>query len=702
MFAGLLLASCVSTRTFACTEHVINDIATLVPGVVGETEIAARRCLELYGYSPQPGGEEPSSRPKGTVTRTDPQEATTPSSGDTAIPVTYWLSSGETEVPDVVGDSAQRAAARIERSGFTFGGKEDRREAGRPGVVIEQSPQGGTFAAQGTSVSVIVRAPLPEVPNVVGKDEKVAYDELAAEFEPALAGSEDGPQRADIVQRTNPEPGTAAEPRSRVAYWVSSGRNRVPDLRQHNTNQATEVLQDAGFGLGAAQERVDLGEPGTIVAQEPAADTIANVGDQVAVWVGKALVVPSIVDQSETDALQLLEAATLTGAKDGEESSRSPRGTVLSSDPVPGTRVMDHTAVRYRLASGKWPVPALDGMTKEEATRKLVSEGFTLGAIDTRPSRPYGVVLNQVPEANTLIDLQSPVAITISSEFPRVPNVVGKSRDDAESELKSKGLAPRHAADESSPLKRGTVLRTEPKAGTEADRLPFEVQYWAASGKNVVPGLIGSVPEAARGATTDAGFVLAEDITFEFAPLPSRVLKQSPAPGSLMPLGSAITVTLGSNRMIPDVRGRTVEEARAVIEGAGMTVGSLTERPSLGDDKVVLDQTPNGDVVVAPGAPVEIALTVSSSLLPPIIAGSVLIALLAGSGFTQVRPWPWHWAPSVATHVEFDALGDPSDDMPPPLPLAPVPDVRMRVEFTEGDAVWDGALHIDRVEIRHE
>jgi len=60
---------------------------------------------------------------------------------------------------------------------------------------------------------------------------------------------------------------------------------------------------------------------------------------------------------------------------------------------------------------------------------------------------------------------------------------------------------------------------------------------------------------------------------------------------------------------IPDVRDRSLDEARAAIERAGFSVGEVTTEPG-GVDDVVLDQFPSPRSVAEPGAPVD--LTVSA------------------------------------------------------------------------------------------
>lgn len=71
---------------------------------------------------------------------------------------------------------------------------------------------------------------------------------------------------------------------------------------------------------------------------------------------------------------------------------------------------------------------------------------------------------------------------------------------------------------------------------------------------------------------------------------------------------------------IPDVRDRSLDEARAAIRRAGFTVGEVTTEPGDEDD-VVLDQFPSPRSVAEPGAPVDLTVSERREIEVPVVIG---------------------------------------------------------------------------------
>jgi len=118
------------------------------------------------------------------------------------------------------------------------------------------------------------------------------------------------------------------------------------------------------------------------------------------------------------------------------------------------------------------PVPELAGITIEQASAILADAGLRLGdrteaASDTVPE---GQIISQQPVADTEVRPDSEVGVTISTgpQLSIVPNVVGLSADAAEAELWNALFAARRVTVESD-QPAGTVVSTDPAAGTEAD-----------------------------------------------------------------------------------------------------------------------------------------------------------------------------------------------------------------------------------------
>lgn len=715
-FAGWLLAGlvswCVSGTALACNEHRQSPggdlpTVTLVPGVVGDPEGIAVACLQRYGYTPQPGGEEASRLPKGVVVRTSPEEGTTPIQSGAEIfqpiPVTYWVSNGEREVPNVVGDDLTVARIKLALKQFAVGEVTRQEHDGAPDIVLEQTPEAGSTAPPQSSVNLLVSEENPRVPDVVGQLDTQATTLLGnAGFAGSQQGTQDGPQRAGIVVRTDPAANTRAKRGSSVGYWVTSGRNTVPEVRRLSRDDAARKLASEGFALGQVQEKVDLGNPGIVIEQQPVAGTIADVGSGVAVAISKPLVVPTLVGKSEEQANAELQALDLRGVRDGEDNSPKPRGEVLVIVPAAGTRVMNGTAVRYRITSGKNLVPGVLEETAEGARGILEREGFALGDVATR--RAAGTqdhIAAQQPAEGATLAVGGRVDIVIRSPLPVVPNVVDKSERDAQQLLRENAFQPRNAGEEPSLKQRGTVLRTDPPAGEKRDE-NASVDYWIASGQYKVPELAGVSKQDARVAAELDGFRLGE-ATYEYSTTSAdKVIRQSPAARTLAELGTPIAIVVGSlTPPVPDVVGKTADEANALIAAARMTVApDVHTRYALTRNGRVTAQQPAAGYVDPAGQPIQVTLTINSTLAPLVAGSSILMALLAGAWWTQVRPWPMHWPPTVGMRTTMHEAGAPWPEMTP-LHYDPNHDVRLRVVVTPGETTLPDPLPILGTETRH-
>lgn len=530
------------------------------------------------------------------------------------------------------------------------------------------------------------------VPGVVGDSEAEARVCLRKfGYGTRLGGEEPSRLPKGVVVRTSPGEGTSPiylvarrGPTITVTYWISSGQSRVPDLRGATSQAATERLVAAGLVPGATAGRVDLGDPGLVVDQQPAAGSLVDAGTPVAMWISTPLTVPDIVGMQEDEAQAALRAVNLVGRLDREEPSARPRGEVIASEPSAGARVAEKTEVRYFITSGQNSVPDVVGMSVEEGRSILADAGFAAGIPTERPAaEAAGTILVQQPRAHTSAALGQSIDLTTSAGPLAVPNVIGTERTAAEALLKEATFLPQLVGTQPSPRPPGTVLRTSPVGGTR--HAPgLSVEYWIASGHNYVPILVGLSRERARSQAEQSGFHLGEPRYRYELEASDRVLEQSPADG-LLSIGAPIEVTLGSTTPpVPDLSNLTEDRATAALEEAGMTVASVSTRYRLTSSGRVLDQHPAAGTVLASGQPVPVELTISKSGWP-LIAGTIaVLAVLAGLGWTQLRAAPL--PPPLP--VEVQARLEPSQEPPAvsDLQLNRSLDVHLAVHLDPGES----------------
>ena len=129
-----------------------------VPDVVGLAQQVAIEQVQEAGFrvDTEPIDDDAAA---GTVVRTDPAGGTLQDAGSTVV---LFVSTGEVQVPNVVGDSVATATATLEAAGFTVTPVTQETDSKPPGTVIDQSPEGGSLARLGTTVVITVAAAPPE------------------------------------------------------------------------------------------------------------------------------------------------------------------------------------------------------------------------------------------------------------------------------------------------------------------------------------------------------------------------------------------------------------------------------------------------------------------------------------------------------------------------------------------------------------
>jgi serine/threonine-protein kinase len=188
---------------------------------------------------------------------------------------------------------------------------------------------------------------------------------------------------------------------------------------------------------------------------------------------GPRVAVPNFVGTGKAAAQEAAKRAGV-GVRTREVPSDDPAGTVIGQDPAPGTLLGAHRAVTLQLSKGPPPVdlPAVESQTEASARTALEAAGFVVSAERrTDENVPAGHVADQSPGAG-----QAPPGSEIHlviSDGPRpveVPNVVGKSYDDAARALAAKRFKVARQDEYSDTVAAGRVIRHDPVSGAEAPR----------------------------------------------------------------------------------------------------------------------------------------------------------------------------------------------------------------------------------------
>ena len=336
----------------------------------------------------------------------------------------------------------------------------------------------------------------------------------------------------------------------------------VPAVAGKRAADARALLEQSGLAAvrsGAPSVSVP---PGRAIRTSPAGGARVRRGSSITLFVstgspGRLVRVPAIRGLPERDARSLLEDLGLRVTRRETPSGEITRGEATGSSPPANARVQAGSRVTLLVSSGapddeQVVVPGVADLPRVAALARLRAAGLD-PTPRPRPSDdvPSGRAIATDPPAGERVDRGASVQLLVSSgsqvERIAVPRLVGDSIDEARDRLGAIGLRAQTVREDSSEAA-GTVLRTEPRAGSLVVA-GTTVRLAVSSGTLVrVPDVVGDDDAAAQRTLTSVGLTAAA--TYLASPKPSGTVTQTdPAAGTEVPRGArvAVSVSCGPN-----------------------------------------------------------------------------------------------------------------------------------------------------------
>ena len=347
------------------------------------------------------------------------------------------------------------------------------------------------------------------------------------------SGPQSGPQGTMALNRTSYQP---APPAPEPPAPRPAAKKRVPKKTAAEVYEEERKRNKRRFALWVSLVVV-----------------LAILVGVTAWWMGSGRFtsVPGVVGNEEESAVVLLQGASLKSTVELEASDTVPKGKVLRTDPPEGTEKLRGDAVTVYVSLGKPVVPTVQaGIDPAAAEKDITQTGLksTLNADEDAFSDtvPKGKVVTLKPAPGTQVKVGSTVTIVLSkgSQPKPVPNVAGKTKDEAFAELTSLGFEPVEGpAEKNGSVEGGRVIRTDPPANTNVPaggNKRVTVVLSSAPETITVPKVEGKKLKDAKKQLEDLG--LKVDIQFSRNGN-ATVLNQSVAPGSKVEKGSRISLT---------------------------------------------------------------------------------------------------------------------------------------------------------------
>jgi serine/threonine-protein kinase len=322
-------------------------------------------------------------------------------------------------------------------------------------------------------------APTAQVPDLEGLTLQEARDRAGEDFGVSVSERRDSREPEDTVLEQNPGAGSEGEVGSEISVVVSGQRVvEVPDVVGASRNEAESRLAEDSFGVNVETEESSADEEGNVISQSPSAGEDANFQSEVDITVGSG---PADVQTPDLSGMTVSEAESELSDADlelGEQTEAASgdvdEGEIVEQSPGSGSEVEPGSAVDVTVSTGPEPVsvPNLYGVGTGQAESILADAGLELGQVSEEETGEIeeGLIFSQSQAEGATAEPGTEIDVTVSAgpSPVSVPNVIGDEVIDAQRELGDAGFGYTTQgvqSDESA----GTVLSTDPSAGTEVD-----------------------------------------------------------------------------------------------------------------------------------------------------------------------------------------------------------------------------------------
>jgi serine/threonine protein kinase len=271
-----------------------------VPNVVGENLDTAVSKLNDEGFSVDQVKRQSQSGPSNRVLAQSPS-----GESDRDCKVLGWFCSdpdvnlvvssgpGQTEVPDVAGQSREEAENTLDEAGFGVTVETKPSSDVAADDAIETDPAAGESAKRGSEVTLIVSSGPSQVavPALVGETLEAAKQKVSARGLEYTSSGTDSDRPAGEVLTQTPDAGTKVDPGTTIELTVSSGPpdtdTSVPNVVGLASEDAQADLIAAGFSVSVQDQSTSI-EPqdGRVIDQNPSGGSTASEGTRIVIMVG--------------------------------------------------------------------------------------------------------------------------------------------------------------------------------------------------------------------------------------------------------------------------------------------------------------------------------------------------------------------------------------------------------------------------------
>lgn len=236
-----------------------------------------------------------------------------------------------------------------------------------------------------------------------------------------------------------------------VGWWFGAGRFTVaPDVVGMAQAAAVQAVQNAGLEPVVEEVFSETVADNQVISADPEAGAEIERGGTVNLEVSKGperfVVDAALIGQPEAVVTAALAELPITVIRAEGYSDTVGLGAIYAFDPEPGTDMRRGEQLTMAVSLGPAPreIPDLAGAARSDAEAALAGLGFQVTVReDFSHDVPAGVTLGTEPAPDAGPQpYGSAIVLVVSKgqDLVVVPNVIGKSRDEATAELQAAGF----------------------------------------------------------------------------------------------------------------------------------------------------------------------------------------------------------------------------------------------------------------------
>jgi serine/threonine-protein kinase len=265
---------------------------------------------------------------------------------------------------------------------------------------------------------------------------------------------------------------------------------------------------------------------------------------------GRFTTAPALATLPRAEAETVARQAGLEVRFNSAFSETAARGTVMATDPSPGSKIVDGGRIDAVVSQGpeRFEVPKVVGQTRTAATAALEQAKLAVGSVKKRYHERIaaGLVLTASEPAGRPAKRGAKVDLVVSAGPKPIPvsDFGGKSASEAEKALRRAGFDVEVTTGNSDSVPAGRVLNQSPDSGTGVAGDTVKLVKSLGPVLVTVPNVRAMGVKAATEVMRQAGFrVRTQPVAVNYLGV-GFVASTDPEPRSRVPKGSTITLFL--------------------------------------------------------------------------------------------------------------------------------------------------------------